>query len=908
MTSKLSAKVKNVLSGDTVVLVPIKSAQVPAPERTLTLQYVRGDSFQAKEFLRQLVIGKDIKFSVLFKMPTSGKEFGDISAPIFSSLIEYMLERGLVKLKDNVKADSEQEEDLIARLRTVEESAQKKQLGVWAAKFSEPEIVTLSQPIIAQSVKTPLPTIVERVISGDRIVGRVLVDKNQHVSSPLILAGYRSPRTDDVDPAQVKIAHLAKKFVEDTLLASKAPINISIIGENQAGLPLVLVEHPSGNSVHEKMLENGLGEILDWQSSLIGSAIMSKLRKSEQTAKALGKGLFASVAGVKPSSAGVNSGLSKTTASSKTLRPGATVDNVVVSKIVNVDTLNVRLPSGEEITVQLSSLRGPRPNDTTVTTNHQHQQALVQMAREFTRTHAIGKSASMFIDGFREENKELNLDGRFLVSLKISGKDLSETIVSNGFATVIKHNKQTSHERSLNWDKLIELEEKQKADGKRGVFYSGDISKILTIGTRVVNASENFAKAKTFFNGFNKKGRISGYHVEFVSSVNRVKLYNPKEGSKLTLILGGLSNDRNTDAANDGLAYMNKKYLQRNVEFEVYDTDKIGGFIGNLFANAQTLKPAQVELLAAGLTSVHNLAVSSNPFEADFFNAQDSAKADHKGIWENYDEAQVQKDAELANSKLNELTLEAAKPKFFDIEVVDVGKNQVLSFHFIDAKTSGEFKDFKKKFNDFHTQNVSASNTSVDLPTNLSKNPKKNDVVSAKFSDNGKYYRARVINYDRATNKYDVKHIDFGNVDQVPASSLRALPKKFGLEVIKPFAHTCKLQNIELPPTKPKDYLTEALYVLEDLTFDKKLVLSGLPSTTEGVEFDAVLYDSEQSLTDPEYTINKQLVSEGYGMVESKSAPHLKNYVDGLLKAEKKAKSERTGCWEFGDIRVEDEF
>ena len=213
--------------------------------------------------------------------------------------------------------------------------------------------------------------------------------------------------------------------------------------------------------------------------------------------------------------------------------------------------------------MQLASLRGPRPNDTTVTKNPQQQQALVLMAREFTRTHTIGKNASMYIDGFREANSELNLDSRFLVSLSISGKDLSEILVSSGFATVIKHNKQTSHDRSLNWDKLVELEEKQKRDGKRGVFYSGDISKILTIGTRVVNASESFTKAKTFFSGFSKKGRISGYHVEFVSAANRVRLYNPKEGTKLTLILGGLSNDRNSDSGSEGLDYMNRKVLAK---------------------------------------------------------------------------------------------------------------------------------------------------------------------------------------------------------------------------------------------------------------------------------------------------------------------------------------------------------
>lgn len=902
MSQKLSAKVKNVLSGDTVVLVPTKTAQFPIPERTLTLQYVRGESYEAREYLRQLVIGKEIKFQVLFKIPASGKEFGDILAPVFSSLIEHLLLKGLVKLKENIHVDNDTEADFVENLKQLEADAKTKQLGVWSSKFAEPEVVPITEALISRSQKAPLTAVIEKVISGDRVIGRIFINKLQHVELPLLLAGVKAPRTDETG-STLQVAQQAKQYVEDRLLTSKVNVKVKIIGENQAGLPLVFVEHPTGNNIHEKLLENGYAEIVDWQSGLIGSAIMSQLRKAEQTAKALGKGLFASLSGTKPAA-----GLSKLAVSSKTLRPGLTIDNVTISKVINVDTYNVRLPTGEEITVQLASLRGPRPNDTTVTSNSLQQQALVQMAKEFARTHAIGKSTTMHIDGFRETNKDLGLDSRFLVSFKLGNKDLSELIVSNGFATVIKHNKQTSGERSMNWDRLVEIEEEQKKLGQKGIFFSGgDISKILTIGSRVVNASESFSKAKTFFNGFQKKGRISGgYYVEFVSHANRVKLYNPKEGTKLTLILGGLSNEKSSEST-EGLEYMNKKYLQRNVEFEVYDTDKIGGFIGNLYANSQAVKPVQVELLEAGLVTIHNLAIHSNDFAADFVKAEDSAKAAHKGLWKDYDEASAKREADAASSKLAQLNLEAAKPKFFDFEIVDIDKSGVLSYHLIDADTSTKFKKFKSEFNDFHLQNASASTSSVDLPINLTKPPKKNELVSAKFDENGKFYRAKVINFDRSTHQYEVKHIDFGNIDKVGLSSLRVLPKKFGLDVLKPFAHTCKLQNIILPPTQPNDYLTEAIYLLEDLTFDKKLVLSGLPSTTPGVEYDAILYDAEQSIKDPEYTINKQLVAEGFAIVENRAPVHLKDYVDKILKEQNTAKAERIGCWELGDITEDNE-
>ena len=78
----------------------------------------------------------------------------------------------------------------------------------------------------------------------------------------------------------------------------------------------------------------------------------------------------------------------------------------------------MRLPSGEKLTVWLALLEESRLNDTIVTSNPQHPQALVQMARDFTRTHAIGKAAQMYRDGHRDANKGLGLDARWPESLE----------------------------------------------------------------------------------------------------------------------------------------------------------------------------------------------------------------------------------------------------------------------------------------------------------------------------------------------------------------------------------------------------------------------------------------------------------------------------------------------------------
>jgi staphylococcal nuclease domain-containing protein 1 len=71
MAPSFIANVKSVLSGDTLVLA---SPNNPAAERTLSLAFVSaprlskdGDepfAFQSREFLRNLVVGKQVKFSV----------------------------------------------------------------------------------------------------------------------------------------------------------------------------------------------------------------------------------------------------------------------------------------------------------------------------------------------------------------------------------------------------------------------------------------------------------------------------------------------------------------------------------------------------------------------------------------------------------------------------------------------------------------------------------------------------------------------------------------------------------------------------------------------------------------------------------------------------------------------------
>lgn len=869
----LVAKVKNVLSGDKIVLVPSKTNAIPPPERVLTLENVRAPTYAAKKWVRDTMIGKLVHFKVAGK--AGNVEFGDIKTPLFDSLVEKLVSLGLARVKDNISDDNE----AVYELKQVQAEAQQAGAGEWAPGFEDVGETVASSELVARVQNTPLKCVVEKVICGDRAVTRMVLSDSEHVVSPVLLAGIKCPRTDD--PSHAQVGQLAKMFVEDKLMTTGAAITVTLIGESQLGLPVAVFTHPLGNNIAEKLCELGYAEVVDWQLTLVGSAEMGKLRKAELTAKALGKGMFAAQKAAAPAAAA---------SSSNKVAIGSTVP-VTVARVVSADTYVVQPASGSELTVQLASVRAPRPNDPT---GGPAQAGVVATAKEYARELLIGKQATMHVDGLRAANPTHNLDARFVVRLEVDGADALETLVGAGWATVIRHAKATANERALNWDKLMEDEEAAK-EAKKGV-HSPQVEKLITVSTRVVDALENAAKARTFLNGFKQKKRLSGFYVDYVVLTTRVRLLNPKEGTKLLLILGGLTNDKLQLLNTEGTQWLNKHLLQRPVEFDVYDADKVGGFIGDLYAQHAT-EPVQVAVVEQGFAKTHPSGINANPYAAQLAAAEDKARELRLGVWHDYDPAAEKAQQDEANAKMAALSVEAATPKFFDVEVVDVDPSSgVVSFHMLGSGAE-KFAAFKKLFNDFHAQTLSASSAG-DKPHQLTKPPKKGEYVSAKF-ENDKFYRARVINFDRGSGKCEVKHIDFGNTDSVPLLSMRALPAQFSVAQYPPFAKTAVLADVDLPPSKPNDYFTEAIYALEDLVYDKKLVLAGVPLAQ--ADYLATLYDAEKSISDLSYTINKQLVSEGMAVVKKGCKDK------ALVAAQDAAKSSHVGCWEFGDATAGDD-
>ncbi|KAG9574772.1 Copper, zinc superoxide dismutase, partial [Aureobasidium melanogenum] len=178
----MEAKVKSVLSGDTLVLHNIKN---PSQERTLSLAFVsaprirrEGDepgAFQSRDFVRKLCVGKVVRFAVLYNIPTpSPRDYGVIILQSGQHLLDLVVREGLVKLRDDAgkKEDTPQGTELLERLQALESHAKVDEKGLWNPDQQRIDNVhDLSDPrAFSEAYKgQPIDAIVERVLSADRL-------------------------------------------------------------------------------------------------------------------------------------------------------------------------------------------------------------------------------------------------------------------------------------------------------------------------------------------------------------------------------------------------------------------------------------------------------------------------------------------------------------------------------------------------------------------------------------------------------------------------------------------------------------------------------------------------------------------------------------------------------------------
>ncbi|KAJ4483316.1 hypothetical protein J3R30DRAFT_1762437 [Lentinula aciculospora] len=900
----MKAIVKSVISGDSLVLRGRPGPQgQPPKERVLHLVDVsaprmgssnREDelwAFESREFLRALVVGKEVSFVSTHSLSPNEDVTRDLGSAEIGGvdLASEILKNGWGKIKES-KRDST-EDDI--RKSELENEAKAAGLGVWnphgpKAYTTHYTMPTDSQAFLSEYKGKSLDAIVEQVRDGSTLRVRLLLPEGDHQLLNIALAGVRAARVSSKqgEPSE-PWGEEAKFFTESRLL--QRPVRVQLLslptstatpfqpnGSGNAPTTATLfigtVLHPAGN-VAEFLVAAGLARVVDWHAGMLAaSGGMERLRSAEKNAKEKRQCLYASA--VQPIS----------TKSSSAANSQSRSFEAVVSRVWSGDQISVvEKGSGKERRLQLSSTRGPRSSDP-------KQAFYAQEAREFLRKKLIGKTVKCNIDFIRP--KEGEYDERECATVRFGNQNVNVAVqlVEKGLASVVRH-KRDDEDRSPDYDSLMVAEAAAAAE-TRGIHSGKD----LAPPKQPLNISESSTRATSFLNGFKRLGRIPAV-VEYVAAGSRFKLLLPKDNQTLTLVLGGIRaprtarnpSEKSEPFGPEAVEFASRRYMQRDVEFEVDSVDKSGGFIGSLYLNKT--ENAAIILVKEGLATVHSYSADALSWSKQLYDAENEAKAAKCNLWQDYDEA-AEKAAEVAP----EIEANPLKTNYIDIIISDV-RTSNFGFSVQILNTEG-IASLEKLMHDFSVHHQGA----VTVPAGFT--PKSGELVSAKFSD-GAWYRAKIRRASPIKKTAEVTFIDYGNQDTVAYKDIRPLASQF--RSLPGQARDARLSFVKLVDPE-SEYYAEAIDRFRQLCEGRKLVAN--IDAQEGPLLHLRLIDPQnpRSATDPYECLNAELLRDGLATIDRKcnylsaSPQMLKKMKDSILEA----KRDRAGMFEFGDVEEDD--
>lgn len=374
-----------------------------------------------------MTVGKVIQFTILYSIPTGAKrDYGTVYLQTGQSLPDATVAEGWVKLREETgrKDESETSKALFEKLELAEASAKAGSKGIWASAGGNIEnAYEVSDPkgFVEQFKDKPVEGIVERVLTGDRMIVRLCLSPKKHVQTMVLVAGIRAPATKRTNPSDGKeqpaepFGTEAHEFVESRLL--QRTVEVNVLGLSPQGILVCTVKHPNG-SIAKFLLEAGLARCTDFHSTMLGGQ-MSVLRQAEKEAKDKRKGLF--------------QGLANNI-------QGASETDATVTRVQTADTVYLRDKTGNEKRVSLSSVRQPKPTDP--------KQAPFQAeAKEFLRKKLIGKHVRVTVDGKKAASE--GFEERDVVTILVNNRNLALQLVEAGYASVIRHRRDDGKCRAL---------------------------------------------------------------------------------------------------------------------------------------------------------------------------------------------------------------------------------------------------------------------------------------------------------------------------------------------------------------------------------------------------------------------------------------------------------------------------
>ncbi|KAA8580217.1 hypothetical protein FQN60_005752, partial [Etheostoma spectabile] len=336
----------------------------PPPERQINLSNIRAGAmarraaqgqpdtkdtpdepwaFQAREFLRKKLIGKEVCFTVEIKTAL-GREYGMVYLgrdTTGENIADSLVNEGLATVRrEGIRGNNPDQ----ARLCELEDQAKASKKGLWSEGGGTNTIRDIKYIIenprnfIDSLHQRPVNAIIEHVRDGSVVRALLLPD---YYLVTVMLSGVKCPtfkREADGAESPEPFAAEAKFFTESRLLQRDVQIILESC-PNQIILGTIL--HPNGN-ITELLLKEGFARCVDWSMAVYTQGA-EKLRAAERSAKERKVRIWKDY-----------------------VAPTANLDQkdrqfvAKVMQVVNADAMVVKLNSGELKTIHLSSIRPPR--------------------------------------------------------------------------------------------------------------------------------------------------------------------------------------------------------------------------------------------------------------------------------------------------------------------------------------------------------------------------------------------------------------------------------------------------------------------------------------------------------------------------------------------------------------------
>eukprot|EP00529_Nitzschia_sp_RCC80_P041560 CAMPEP_0113522986 /NCGR_PEP_ID=MMETSP0014_2-20120614/45476_1 /TAXON_ID=2857 /ORGANISM="Nitzschia sp." /LENGTH=953 /DNA_ID=CAMNT_0000421069 /DNA_START=13 /DNA_END=2874 /DNA_ORIENTATION=- /assembly_acc=CAM_ASM_000159 len=932
------ARVKNVMSGDTVVLLGSKASTPggPPPEVMFTMEQVsapriasKGNNntdepgaFPSREWLRQMVVGKMVSFEVRRQGASAGdRVYGLLTiapptqpgaAPINLAVESvrngHATPRGMAN--SNAGADGSEGgaaaaaaadgstindgNDYVTNLGLAYNEAKKNKVGIHGPAPLVRKIKTCGddfqalQLVQAGQKTKKIKCVIEYVFDGSRfrvqVVDPAVSSDLLHGNFTMLLAGVACPRVGNprADPPTVseEFAVQARTFAEQRVLQRE--LDIVLYGTDKSGVCGVgSILHPKGNIAVE-VLKNGLGKMSDWSLRMMNPSDVPALRIAENNAKRSNVGIWHSY--VPPQL----SGASELTGT--------------VVEVLTGDTLSV-LPDGVSydsesklVKIGLASVRSPRVGNERV---GRADEPYSHECKDRLRVLTVGKPVKVQIHYERDIPFGDTTERRQFGTISTKNKgDVAEILINEGLAKTQYH--KDGEETSPRYDEYRAAESVAKA-AKKGIHSDAeykspavndlsDPKKAAAYSGSLLRAGKLKAVVEYCFNGARFKVFVPSENCTFMFAPNcvRVPQPSPPPGSTRQMKPAEPFGDESKQ-------YARLHVHQRAIEIDCTGVTKGGVITGNMFAGqGAQQRDYGIEIVATGLATVDQRKIDYGEAPQALVNAQTVAQNSKLGVWSIERAVDTTAVARSGDNKF--------KDELATIRVSEIRSGSHFFYHVVNDESVKVVDNSMKMF----TTNNGTAGAPVEL--------KVNRIVAALFNDgSGKsWYRAKIVEKQQGGAKAVVLFIDHGNVATVPvATHLRPLDETVGTDRIPPVA---KEAVLALTITRPieNEYGMDAARAFQSKCWGKDLTVRIHGTDDNGKIATVILTDDASS------SVNEQLVSAGLARVEKPYAA--KNMAarmsDGsavvklaadLNVAQETARRTRAGMWRYGDIGDDDD-